>query len=223
MSHNIDHCFYINLDKRTDRQDEIETELQSFGWTSTTTKTTTGQLQYERVQGIEHAPPMGILGCGKSHLKALKLAKERGYKNILILEDDFMFVLSKEVVEERLQQCFDRFNNNPGTIPPFDVCFLAHALHSGEVVQDCPILTRAYKSQSASGYIVNQHYYDTLIKLYEFAMPKLEETQMHWVYANDIVWFDLQSKDRWFCFTERLGLQRPSFSDNSQQFMDRKC
>jgi len=34
MSNNIDKIFYINLDKRTDRKDEIENELQKMGLTA---------------------------------------------------------------------------------------------------------------------------------------------------------------------------------------------
>ena len=87
MSENIDKIFYINLDKRTDRREEIEQELSNY------------ELNAERYAGI-YTPHSGIVGCGYSHLNVLKLAKERGYKNVLILEDDFQFVVSKEEFEE---------------------------------------------------------------------------------------------------------------------------
>jgi glycosyl transferase family 25 len=93
MSHNIDKIFYINLEKRKDRREEIEKELDTFG------------LNYERFEAIE-TPGFGILGCGISHLSVLKLAKERKYKNILILEDDFTFIVSKEEFEKSLNLFF---------------------------------------------------------------------------------------------------------------------
>ena len=31
MSHNIDHIFYINLERRTDKREEVERELHDFG------------------------------------------------------------------------------------------------------------------------------------------------------------------------------------------------
>ena len=77
MSKYIDHIFYINLDKRMDRKTEFETSMARVGWKS------------ERFSGIYCPPPRGIVGCTKSHLAVLKLAKERKYKNVLIFEDDF--------------------------------------------------------------------------------------------------------------------------------------
>ena len=71
----MEHIVYINLEKRSDRREEIENELNDF------------QLHYERFEAIHDNP--GILGCTKSHLRVLKLAKERGWKYVLILEDDF--------------------------------------------------------------------------------------------------------------------------------------
>ena len=82
MSVNIDHIFYINLDKRKDRRVEIEQELNKM------------ELPFERFKAIE-TPGRGILGCGLSHLSVFKLAKERKYKNVLIFEDDFYFLISK--------------------------------------------------------------------------------------------------------------------------------
>ena len=83
MSQYISHIFYINLDYREDRREEIESELAKYELLE----------KSERFPGIR-VVNQGILGCTKSHLGVIKLAKERGYKNVLILEDDFEFVLS---------------------------------------------------------------------------------------------------------------------------------
>ena len=66
--------------------------------------------------------------------------------------------------------------------------------------------------------------YDNLIDLYENATSLLEKTRQHWLYANDQVWKKLQPNSKWYCFTERLGLQRPGINDNGTQvFCDYKC
>lgn len=52
MSNNIDKIYYINLEKRTDRKEQIETQLNIFS------------LEYERFNAIE-TPGFGILGCTK--------------------------------------------------------------------------------------------------------------------------------------------------------------
>lgn len=63
----------INLDKRTDRWKEIQTLFSE--WPS-----------LERISAIEESP--GWKGCAKSHLKCIRLAKEKHYPWVLILEDD---------------------------------------------------------------------------------------------------------------------------------------
>lgn len=204
MSHHIDHIFYINLDKRVDRKELFEAELEKY------------ELTAERFAGIYYPPPMGIVGCGKSHLQVLELAKLRKYKNVLIFEDDFYFTEPKHIVEDCLQQMFE-------TNPNFDVCFLAHNLISGSVDEKNPLFTRVKESISASGYIVNAHYYDKLIELYKYAMPKLEEKNEHWIYANDQCWKSLQKTDNWYCFTTRLGRQRDGFSDNCNRLVSFDC
>jgi GR25 family glycosyltransferase involved in LPS biosynthesis len=194
MTTNIDHIFFINLDKRVDRKELFEAELAKY------------ELTAERFAGIYYPPPMGIVGCGKSHLQVLELAKLRKYKNVLICEDDFYFTEPKQVVEDCLQQLFT-------TKPDFDVCFLAQNLISGTVDETNPLFTRVTRSISASGYIVNAHYYDKLIELYDYAMPLLEQTNAHWIYANDVIWKSLQETDNWHCFTKPLGRQRDGISD----------
>ena len=171
----IDGIFYINLDKRTDRRGEIEIELTNM------------ELPYERFPAIE-TPGRGILGCGLSHLSVFKLAKQRKYRNVLIFEDDFYFIISKPELYESLRMVFEEKVD-------FDICMLAYNLKGEEECLEYPFLTRVRNAETASGYIINEKYYDTLIGLYEWAMPLLDSTGMHWEYANDQVWKRLQEKD----------------------------
>ena len=84
-------------------------------------------------------------------------------------------------------------------------------------------LLRVLEGQTASGYLVNEKYYDTLINLYEEAIPLLESTGIHWIYANDQIWKKLQTLDTWYCFRNRLGKQRDGFSDNSKTYTSYDC
>jgi GR25 family glycosyltransferase involved in LPS biosynthesis len=199
MSKYIDKIFYINLNKRQDRRLEIENELNKFG------------LSFERFEGID-TPDFGIYGCGLSHLGVLKLSKERGYRNVLILEDDFTFLVSKEEFENNLTKFFESEIN-------YDVCKLAYNLHEYQDI-DSEILGKVLFSATASAYIVNNHYFDKLVNLYEWAMPLLNTTKQHWIYANDQIWKDYQRTDNWYYFKTRIGKQRPSYSDNGQSFTD---
>jgi glycosyl transferase family 25 len=202
MSNHIDKIFYINLKTRPDRQAEMESELQKFG------------LEAERFEAIP-TPDFGIYGCGLSHLAVLKLAKERNYRNVLILEDDFEFLVTKDEFQDQLQQFF-------GSSLEYNVCMLAYDVREQDLSfsHENVNVERLLFAQTASGYIVNCNYYDTLIELYEEALPQLIATRRHWDYANDIVWRGLQQRDQWLYFKRRIGKQRASYSDNSGKFAD---
>lgn len=198
----IDGIFYINLERRTDRRDLIEMDLNKVNL----------HERAERFVGIPFEP--GIVGCGKSHLAVMKLAKERGYKNVLILEDDFTFLVPRGVLDESLDKFFDDVGDN------YDVCMLCCQNLEEKGEKPFPYLSRVHHANNASAYLINGSYLDTIIGLYEWAFPLLESTGEHWNYANDQVWMRLQENDRWFVFNPRLGKQRSGYSDNAKRFMD---
>jgi glycosyl transferase family 25 len=188
----IDRVLYINLDHRTDRRTEIESELETMGLASIS----------ERFPAIRHET-IGGVGCGRSHIEVLKLAKERGYSQILVLEDDFMLTVDRETLEENLAQITDL---------NFDVCLLSYNLQNSRE-SGYPFMKRVMEAQTTSGYIVKSHYYDTLIQVFSDAVIGFEQTNYHWIYAIDVAWKVLQARDTWYCFSPRLGKQRPSYSD----------
>jgi glycosyl transferase family 25 len=199
MSKYIDKIIYINLSHRTDRREQIENELNNFN------------LDYERFEAIS-TPDYGIYGCGLSHLSVLKLAKERKYKNILIFEDDFEFLVTKDVFEYNLKTFFESNID-------YNVCMLAYQEREDLYIENS-VVNKLLSAGSASGYIVNCNYYDKLIELYEWCLPLLISTREHWLYANDIAWSDYQRQDLWYRFKTRIGKQRSGFSDISQIFKD---
>jgi glycosyl transferase family 25 len=205
MSNNIDKIFYINLDKRQDRKIEIENELLSRELTN-----------FERFQAIETVG-FGILGCSRSHLEVLKIAKQRGYKNVLILEDDFLFLVEKEELEQKLTEFF-----NSEAANDYDVCMISYNLVDGKESK-YPFMIKANEVQTASGYLVNAKFFDDLINLYEESTILLEQTGQHWVYANDQVWKKLQPQNNWYCFETRIGKQRSGFSDNANCYQSYDC
>ncbi len=201
MEH-IPYIVYINLERRTDRRQQIETELIEY------------ELPFERFSAIYNR--FGIVGCTQSHLEVLKLAKKRGYKSILILEDDFTFLVSRQEFEDEMVQLFHNQND-------FDVCMLAYNLFESMDIQGFPFLRKVLNAQTASAYIVKEHYYDVLIQLYEYAIPLLKRTAEHWNYANDQCWKVLQAKDNWICTTTRIGKQRDGYSDNANEYTSYNC
>lgn len=94
----VDKIFIINLDSRPDRMKNIEDNLKK-----------NNIKNYERFSAIKVNPNeinigdysnmyrqtkgyiIGSVGCRNSHLGVIKLAKQRNYSRILILEDDMTF------------------------------------------------------------------------------------------------------------------------------------
>ena len=204
MSENIERIIYINLDKRKDRLEEINNEIKNFDLEDKT----------ERFSAVYHS--VGCVGCSYSHLAVLKLARDRKYKNILILEDDFYFVVSKEEFESNLKLFFDN-------VKDYDVCMISYYGNRTEEIQEYPFLLKVVEAQTTSGYIVNERYYNTLIDLFEESTKLLESTGEHWIYAVDQIWKKLQPKDKWYCFANRFGKQRNGFSDISQNYCEYDC
>jgi glycosyl transferase family 25 len=199
----IDHIFYINLEKRKDRREHIESQLLKYDLLDIS----------ERYIAIETAHS-GIVGCSQSHLNVLKLARERGYKNILILEDDFEFIVSKEELNKNIDFLFEKYSH-------FDVCMLSHIIQGSQEIDSLDKenpLRKVLDGQTASGYLVNSSFLNTLIDLYEWSCPLLESTNHHWLYANDMVWKKLQPENKWSYFVSPLGKQIDGYSDNKQCF-----
>ena len=183
---------YINLDRRTDRREQMEEVLDVLG------------LSGERFAAFATRP--GCIGCGFSHLAVLKMAREKGWRNVLIFEDDFEPLVPTEEFWSTVRAGLAELGDD------WDVLMLSYHLEAKEEAGEH--LWKVVSGQTASGYVVNARYYDTLIELLDWAAPALQKTGRHWEYANDQVWKRLQPAGRWFAFKTRLGRQRAGLSDN---------
>lgn len=187
----IEHVVYINLAHRTDRKEHIEKQLECFG---------------EKVQRFDAIRDVsGIVGCGKSHIAVLKMAKARGWANVLVIEDDFAWRKT-----DKGMATLSEFVRKP-----FDVILFA-----GTYVQGLQPNGRLSACQTTTAYLINGHYYDTLIACWEEALPKLIETHKPPLYALDIYWHSLMRKDQWFLVTPGLCYQYPNHSDIRHTYMD---
>ena len=68
--------------------------------------------------------------------------------------------------------------------------------------------------QTTTGYLVNSHYFNTLINNFRTGIKKLiENPELHAVYAIDKYWFNLQKSDNWFLIIPLTVTQREDYSD----------
>jgi GR25 family glycosyltransferase involved in LPS biosynthesis len=212
----IQGSFFINLKHRTDRLEEFYNQLDSVG---------IPRDKVERFDAIllpEDLRYNGNVGCNMSHLAALKLARERGYKNVLIFEDDLDFLVTREQLEENINNFFTMVESEK---LDWKVVMLGYQLVHSKPFYD----TKGVKSDFigitndahfGSCYLVNSTCFDELIERLEYGTEMLIKTSEHWNYQNDQVWKSLQKDDKWFYFLQRIGKQRLSYSDLSKCIRD---
>ena len=98
---------------------------------------------------------------------------------------------------------------------------LAYNLHESQEIDS--LIGYARKAQTASAYLVNKKILPELIATMENALENLIRTHEHWNYMNDTCWFPLQKTKEWYYLKDRIGIQRPDFSDCANKFVDHKC
>jgi GR25 family glycosyltransferase involved in LPS biosynthesis len=133
---------------------------------------------------------------GKSHIAVLEMAKSRGYSNVIILEDDFKFLVSKE-------EFYTKMENLTGVY--MDVFLLSYNLLGYTHSTMHPGLLRVIQAKNTTGYLICLRYCDVLIDCFEKAMTNLERTDSKHLYAIDVAWNKLQASDPWYCLTTPIG------------------
>jgi GR25 family glycosyltransferase involved in LPS biosynthesis len=187
----IKHVFYINLELRTDRKQHVEQQLASIGINAT------------RFNAIKLAN--GAIGCSMSHLKCLEIAKHNNWEHVMIVEDDILF-LNTELFKNQLNKFLKKQAN-------FDVVLIAgNNVPPYQKIDDSCV--KVYRCQTTTGYVVQRHYYDTLISNIREGIQKLmKNPEQHVLYAIDKYWFKLQQKDNWYLITPLTVTQREDYSD----------
>jgi len=188
---NINNVFYINLESRVDRKQHVEEQLSKIGFS------------YTRFNAIKLKD--GAVGCSISHLKCLEMARRNNWDHIMIVEDDILF-LNPELFKNQL----NKFLKNHKT---FDVLLIAgNNMPPYQKIDDSCV--KVYRCQTTTGYIVQRHYYDTLINNIREGVRKLMNNPvLHHQYAIDKYWFKLQEKDNWYLITPLTVTQREDYSD----------
>ena len=183
---------FINLEHRLDRLQHVKTELAKLG------------VEGRRFNAIKTKD--GAIGCSMSHLKCLEMAKISESPFVFICEDDIQFLDAPLFLNQ-----LGLFCENIGT--DWDVLIV-----SGNI---CPpfkqvgdFCVRLVNCQTTTGYIVQQHYYDTLIfNIKEGLKLLLSNPANKREYAIDMYWKRLQAVGKWYMITPPTVVQMEGFSD----------
>jgi glycosyl transferase family 25 len=186
----VEKVVYINLAKRPDRNEHMKEMTKPFG------------NKVLRFEAIEAEP--GSIGCARSHIGVLELAIQEGWKNVLVLEDDAEWN-EFDTNYKRLEKLVSQ---------PFDVILL------GGVAVHKDSTEKVYSSQTASSYLVQTHYYSTLLNNFKEACSGLSSGD-HRTYAIDQYWKRLQKVDTWYIVSNPCMIyQKPDYSDIEKYNVD---
>jgi GR25 family glycosyltransferase involved in LPS biosynthesis len=190
----IDAFIYINLENRVDRKELLLNEFK---------KLNIPENKIYKISGVP-IPKNGHKGCVQSHVLALELAKLNKWKNVAIIEDDMELNVSPDEFKNKLNKALTK---------KWDVIILhgSNQIKKTNIDSSDDLYYLEHSTQS-TGYIINEHYYDTLLKLFRNCNNNMDKNKWrlgkHEPYALDQKWNDLINKDKWIGFTPNLIKQR---------------
>ena len=195
----IKHTYYINLEERPDRKDQVIQEFKNIGITNP-----------ERFDAIKCS--FGAVGCSLSHLKCLEMAKSLNLEHVLIVEDDITFLNPELFITQ-----FNKFLNN---CKEWDVVLLSgNNIGEYTVIEDSYVKIR--NCQCTTGYFVKNTYFDKLIENFQTGINEFIKYPSEGKnFAIDMYWKRLQVTDKWFLITPLTVIQRPGYSNIEENHTD---
>ena len=201
MDHIEKYHFYINLRERTEKNKNTREELKRFGIHSP-----------NRFEAIKHE--IGIVGCVKSHIRCIELAKERGYPFVCIFEDDIVF---RNV--EKCREMIHKYINYD-----YDVLYLGCRVLNNQYDFITDELIRINSSYCNHAYLIKSHYYEILLKNFYDGMElkikagkEKHDQRLSEEFNIDVYSNSLERKDKWYLFYPHFVSQKNGYSDNFNQ------
>ena len=194
----IDKIIYINMDARADRKSAL---LQEFERVS---------FPEDKIIRFPASSYNGCpnSGCLLSHANVLEMAYDMDLQNVLVLEDDFIFIDDVTKIHADIKAFFKLKLD-------WDVVMLTTC---AAVVSESTnsLISRISSSGNGAGYLVNRSMMLELSTLFKSNVENLYSTKQHWVYQNDILWKTIMPTSQWYMFNHYLGYQKEGYSDLSQ-------
>lgn len=197
MNH-IDKIIYINMDARADRRSALLQEFERVGFPN-------DKIIRFPASSYNGCPNSG---CLLSHANALEMAYDMDLQNVLILEDDFVFIDDVQKIHRDIRAFFQ-------LEILWDVVMLTTC---AAVVSETTnnLISRVSSSGNGAAYLVNRSMMLELSTLFKSNVENLFATKQHWVYQNDILWKTIMPMSQWYMFNHYLGYQKEGYSDLSQ-------
>lgn len=188
---------YLNLDHRTDRRTEFEFEMRSLGVS-----------RYARVPAVPASP--GALGCGVSHIIALREWNKSSRRLLLVCEDDAAFTVPRAVLDDLVEEFAEKSS--------LRVLALAHRTAWHIPISDS--LAVSSDIQTTAAYVVKPDFVDDVVEVFEASVRKLRSGEPIRRSAIDIVWKQIQRDNLFAIPRQTCVIQRSGYSDVQRKRVD---
>ena len=186
------------MDARTDRRSALLQEFDRIGFP----KDKIIRFPASSYNGCPNS------GCLLSHANVLEMAYDMDFQNVLILEDDFVFIDDIQKIHADIKAFFEL--NIPWDVVMLTTCAAVVSEPTNQLI------SRISSSGNGAGYLVNRSMMLELSTLFKSNVENLYSTKQHWVYQNDILWKTIMPSSQWYMFNHYLGYQKEGYSDLSQ-------
>lgn len=199
LINNLD-IYYINLEHRADRREEVEIEFNQLGLHN-----------YKRFNAVRNIN--GALGCALSHRAVLETWASKTENLLMVCEDDISFLGDLKSLKDLLIQ----FKEDDR----LDVMCLAYN-HFNQVKYN-GIFFQTSDCQTVSCYVLKPYMRDIMIDNFSLSIKLLEAgVYNQYKVTIDQVWKVLQKDYNFVIPKKRFAIQRESFSDIEQKVVDYK-
>lgn len=158
----VDGGFYINLDYREDRNELMKNQLSELGLDKLISRVSAVSVTNSTVYSLDNQELITSISraTAESHRKIIKIAKERKYKNVLILEDDALFYSDDNIKGiEIIEKSLDDLNKISG----WEIFFLGTNIHDETLHLVSDNIIKCNCCVSTHAYILNENSYDKLL------------------------------------------------------------
>lgn len=183
----FDHTYCVNLKRRPDRWGQAQEEFKKHN------------IKVEQFFGVDGNPENiptkivpGHVGCVLSHRNIIQKAKEKGYKQILIFEDDVVFC---DDLNKKFEEFYKHVPND------WDMLYLG-GNHNGKLEMISEHVGKAVQTYTTHAYAIRESVYDVAIKLLSKA-----------TYEVDVTLSLIQQSFNAYVLRPHLAWQRDGYSD----------
>jgi GR25 family glycosyltransferase involved in LPS biosynthesis len=194
----IDKIIYINMDARADRRSALLQEFDRVGFPE-------GKIIRFPAASYNGCPNSG---CLLSHANVLEMAYDMDLQNVLVMEDDFVFIDNVIKIRADIKAFFEL--NIQWDVVMLTTCAAVVSEPTNHLI------SKISSSGNGAGYLVNRSMMLELSTLFKSNVENLYSTKQHWAYQNDILWKTIMPTSQWYMFNHYLGYQKEGYSDLSQ-------